>query len=350
MSYEWIKMRSDLWVNPKFLSLVNHLVYWNEDDNDPHGIFGYTCQPDAICTDVYPRNESNATVTDKALRIVTLAALRDVTMCALLRVWHAVNKFSKVVGEDAVCSPMCVLDLDAIAGFEGFGNAMLKVGWVEASEDCKSLTFKNFCEFNEPAILRKRPSKTTAERQADWRARQKQKDPAKDPVTSVTKSNARKEKIREEKNTTKTPPNPPQGVAPTEPEPDLPPPTPDPEPVTDLTTAEPMGPEGELAHAWTFTRAGTGWRVPNGETLPELLAFFREKIRIGKDPQRILTAIENPARDRTEKLWQFSRRELEEPAKGRAGEWKSTEQVMAEMMDTPEQRRALEIAFNGWNN
>lgn len=223
--------------------------------------------------------------------------------------------------------------LDKVLEQRGFSQAMAEVGWVTFDNDL--LTVTNFD---------KHMSKCAKVRAEDGLRQKEYREAKKKASRNCHEKNVtnplpeEEEEIEEEKNT-KTPPTPSQAI-----------PIPDPEPVTDLTTAEPMGPEGELAHAWTFMRAGTGWRVPAGETLPELLEFFREKLRIGKDPQRILAAIEDPKRDRTEKLWQFSRRELEEPPKGRAGEWKSTEQVMAEMMDTPEQRRALEIAFNGWNN
>lgn len=218
--------------------------------------------------------------------------------------------------------------LDAILEKNGAAAALKKVGWIEFSGDM--LRVSNFGKhMSENAKVRASNNLRQTNRRENVSRSKRDKN--------VTKALPEIEKEIEEDKDIRTPPTPSQAI-------------PIPDPVTDLATAEPMGPEGELAHAWTFMRAGTGWRVPAGETLPELLEFFREKLRIGKDPQRILAAIENPARDRTEKLWQFSRRELEEPAKGRAGEWKSTEQVMAEMMDTPEQRRALEIAFNGWNN
>jgi hypothetical protein len=86
---------------------------------------------------------------------------------------------------------MIVHDLDDIAGFSGFGQAMLESGWMIERGD-NSLVFPNFLEFNEPACLRKRP-KSTAERQRAWRARTAEQN---NSVTKVTKRNDREEKRR----------------------------------------------------------------------------------------------------------------------------------------------------------
>ena len=243
--------------------------------------------------------------------------------------------------------------LDKVLEQRGFSQAMAEVGWVTFEDDL--LTVINFD---------KHMSKCAKVRAEDG-LRQKEHREAKKKVSrnchekSVTNPLPEEEKRREEDKNTKTPPNPPPGVAPTEPEPTAPTPEPiqerdaDPEPESAPLGLIPAGgdlvPEGELAHAWTALRAGAGWRVPAGETYGELLAFFREKIRIGKDPHRIREAIENPDRDRTEKLWQFSRRELEEPARHAAqNRITAVEDAMQAMLEDPIQKRSLEIAFHGW--
>jgi len=88
--------------------------------------------------------------------------------------------------------------------------------------------------------------------------------------------------------------------------------------------------------------------VPAGETYPELLVFFREKLRVGKNPHTIRAAIDSPTRDRTEKLWQFSRRELESPVHAPQNRITTVEDAMAAMLEDPIQKRSLEIAFHGW--
>lgn len=192
MAQEWIKMRAELFTHPRFLSLCSQLVY----TDDSPGLLVYTCGPGALELGVLP--PSKLSVTERALRCVTERALRDVTMSSLLRVWCAVNAHCKTDDQDAVMCPMTLCDLDDIAGFDGFGDAMSTVGWVR-EDDASTLRFPNFREYNEPACLR-RPAKTGAERQRKYRAKM--------AVTKSDESDAREEKRREEKN---TPPNPPAG-------------------------------------------------------------------------------------------------------------------------------------------
>lgn len=196
MAGDWIKLRGGIETDPKFIGLFNELVF-----NKPSGLFYYLFGDEN--TTKFALENSNETVTNRLLRTVTKPALRDVTKSALHRVWCAANEHCKVVGEDAICQPMRVIDLDEIAGIKGFGEAMKSVGWVLERDD-NTLLFPNFCEYNEPACVRK-PPKSNSERQREYRERKKEKTPKKERVTRVTKSNAREEKIREEENTKKTP-------------------------------------------------------------------------------------------------------------------------------------------------
>jgi hypothetical protein len=187
MAGDWIKMRGELFTHPKFIALSNCLIF---SDKASQPFLTYVCGEDALDIGVLP--PSNETVTERALRIVTEQALRDVTMTALLRVWCAVNTHCKVVDMDAICSPMTLYDLDIIAGFYGFAEALEDVGWVECDSDNSTLIFRNFLEYNEPACLRQRPL-SNAERQLRYREKQKQSS---NTVTKVTKRNAREEKRR----------------------------------------------------------------------------------------------------------------------------------------------------------
>lgn len=192
MAGEWIKMRGELLTHPRFLSLCNSLIF-----GDNPGLLLYVCGEDALGVGAVP--PSSQSVTDRALRCVTEEALRGVALFVLLRVWCAVNSHCKVDKTDGVMDPMTLEDLDDVAGFDGFGAALERVGWVRV-DGPKSLRFPNFLEFNEPACLR-RPAKTSAERQRDYRLRH----PKQTSVTESNGSNDREEKRREESNTPLTP-------------------------------------------------------------------------------------------------------------------------------------------------
>lgn len=188
MASEWIKVRQELFTHPKFLALCSRLIF----DDAEHGLLIYSCGDDALGVGVVP--PSSETIIDRASRCVTERALRAVTMETLLRVWCAVNAHCKIIGADAVMSPFSVFELDSIAGFAGFGDAMTAVGWVIRGDD-NSLIFPNFREFNEPACLRK-PAESDAERQRRYRARKRGQEACHEVSRSVT--NVTTEKSREE--------------------------------------------------------------------------------------------------------------------------------------------------------
>lgn len=219
--------------------------------------------------------------------------------------------------------------LNKTLGQKRFAEAMIEVGWITFHDGF--LLVSNF----------EKHMSQSAKSRAEGQLRQKEHRESKKHLSqnchkkSVTNPLPEIEEEIEKDKDIKTPPHPPQvdAVEDSLPAPDA---------------LEPMAPEAELAHAWTTRRAGAGWRVPSGETYPELLAFFKEKLRVGADSKAILAAIEAPQRDRTEKLWQFSRRELEKPAHGTPNRITTVEDAMAEMMNDPIQKRSLEIAFHGW--
>lgn len=192
MAGDWIRMRGELWTHPKFLALVQACIYLE----DSPGMLVYACGEDTLGIGGLP--PSNESVTLRALRHVTPLALRDVTMCALLRVWCAVNAHAKVDGYDAVCCPMDITWIDDIAGFDGFGKAMESVGWVVERDD-NALVFPNFCEHNSPACLRPQ-AKSNAERQRLFRERQRsrqsRKSKSKSRNETVTRCNDREDEMR----------------------------------------------------------------------------------------------------------------------------------------------------------
>jgi len=202
MNGEWIKMRGELLTHPRFLALYSALLH----GDDPHGLIRYAVAEESLPYGVHPPDEAGPVAA--ALRSVTEAALRDVTLVTLLRVWCAVNAHSKVSGSDAVMAPMSLDDLDGVAGFGGFGQAMLASGWVRHGER-NSLVFPNFCEFNEPRCLRGGPAKSGKERQREYRARKKAEAAAAardETLRTVTNGDGRREEKR-----TINPPSPPPG-------------------------------------------------------------------------------------------------------------------------------------------
>lgn len=169
MAENWIKMRAELLDNPRFLSLCEHL-------KRNSGLLEYCGLSDA-------RHEIVTRVT------------RDVTYAALARVWSSVNTHGRVrENGDAIMSPMCVECLDPIAGFNGFGQAMLEVGWVQVED--KSLVFPNFGEFNKP-VSERRKAKTAAERAREYRERKKSVDS--DRHENVTNRHENVTEFRDEK-------------------------------------------------------------------------------------------------------------------------------------------------------
>jgi hypothetical protein len=185
MAGDWIKFRPELETHPRFLRLCADLIYGDE----PHGLLYYACGDDALA-EGFPRGHE--TVTERALQLVTERALRDVTLVALMRVWCALNAHCKVSAGDALMQPMRLNDLDSVAGFDGFGEALERAGWVRV-EDGNTLVFPNFLEFNEPACLRRPPAKTPAERQREKRERDASRN-----VTNVTPEKRREDQRREE--------------------------------------------------------------------------------------------------------------------------------------------------------
>jgi len=95
---------------------------------------------------------------------------------------------------------MSLTDIDEIAGFDFFGDALCSVGWAKRSNKRNSMIFPNFLEFNEPRCLRRKP-KTNAERQSEYRARRKQEEEAtNEGVTKSNGSNDRRDETRRDEN------------------------------------------------------------------------------------------------------------------------------------------------------
>lgn len=156
---DWIKMRAGLLDNPKVIAIARSLM------RDPE--FREWLAPGG-------GSSSGPIVSD--------AALRGVTVAALLKVWSVSRETGMFVDADLVLPHSELPDLDQISGVPGLGKAMNEVGWA-LSEN--GVTLPNFKEFNVPL--------TGAERQA--RLRQKRVTESNgEPVTSPLPEQRREEK------------------------------------------------------------------------------------------------------------------------------------------------------------
>lgn len=171
MANDWIKMRTDLYRDPKVIVMADSML-------NPEGelalFVGHNCR-------------RNMTVT----RNVT----RNACVGALLSVWGVMRHRGVRVGDDLQCHGITLAVIDDIADLPGFGVAMKLVGWVEASES--GLVFPRFfADYNvEPD--EKNKSKN-AERQARYREKLKANSNVTSNVTRNVTVTPREEKRREE--------------------------------------------------------------------------------------------------------------------------------------------------------
>jgi hypothetical protein len=104
-------------------------------------------------------------------------AIRAMVVGGLHAVWSAVNEHTT----DGVLAGLVVEDLDDMAGIDGFGSAMLEIGWVEKGESPKTLIFPNFDQWNTPA-----KDRTAAERMRKHREKQRVTANVTAPLRNVT--------------------------------------------------------------------------------------------------------------------------------------------------------------------
>lgn len=183
MAEDWIKMRTDLYRDPKVCVIADLLMDQNGD------LARYV---DQHC---------------QSRMIVTRNVMRNVTVGALVSVWGVMRLRGKPVGSDLVCRHVTISVLDDIADLPGFGDAMRQVGWVMEKEE--GLVFPRFFEDHnvDPEASAKQKN---AERQRRFRERQKEENGAESNVTRdvtgdddsnvtvASQSNHREEKRREE--------------------------------------------------------------------------------------------------------------------------------------------------------
>ena len=165
MACDWIKMRTDLYRDPKVIMIANHLM--------------------------------RSTFTDEIARTlgrefhVTLNVTRNVTVGCLVSIWGVTRQQGERRGNDLFLMGVSIDVVDDICETPGFGEAMESVGWV--IQEPFGLVFPGFfSEYNEEV----KKTKSNAERQKDYRERKKCTTPSGGRYNS-NESNA--EKSREEK-------------------------------------------------------------------------------------------------------------------------------------------------------
>lgn len=168
MSLDWIKMRTDLYRDPKVILMAEALL---SSDGDLARYVNQNLQRDMTVT-----------------RNVT----RNAVVGALVAVWGVMRHQGKQQESDLFIADITVSVLDDISDLPGFGEAMEAAGWVVQTDE--GLVFPRFYEGNNTAPDRDSSSKN-AERQR--RFRESKRNVTRN-VTSNTKSNAREEKRREE--------------------------------------------------------------------------------------------------------------------------------------------------------
>jgi len=168
MPGDWIKMRTDLYRDPKVILMADHLMQVGS------GVSRYVSQH-------HQRD-----------MCVTCNVMRNATVGALVALWGVMRHEGKRVDDDLMHYGSTVHLLDAIADFPGIGEAMQAVGWVRETQE--GIVFPRF--FATHNVEPNQDAKEKA-RQRQQRHRASKRNALRD-VTVTSQSNAREEKRREE--------------------------------------------------------------------------------------------------------------------------------------------------------
>ena len=173
MAADWVKIRSDLYRDPKVSVIADALM---EPDGLLAGYVSQMCQRDMT---------------------VTRNVMRNVTVGALASVWGVMRQRGKRNEDSLLCVGVGIGVIDDIADLPGFGAAMQEAGWVVETEE--GIEFPRFFdEYNtDPAEALKQRN---AERQRRFREKRATEN---SNVTRNVTVTPREEKRREEKSNTK---------------------------------------------------------------------------------------------------------------------------------------------------
>jgi hypothetical protein len=167
MAGDWIKMRTDLYRDPKVSVMADLLM---APDSDLSMFVDQHCQRQMT---------------------VTRNVMRNVTVGALVAVWGVMRLRGKRENDDLIYRGVTSAVLDDIADLPGFGAAMVAVGW--AIETDEGLVLPRFFEDQNVD-----PEDTAKKKNAERQARFREKNKAENNVTDNVNVTHREEKRREE--------------------------------------------------------------------------------------------------------------------------------------------------------
>lgn len=169
MAGDWIKMRTDLYRDPKVCLMADLLM------NEEGELSRYVNQ----------NTQRDMTVTRNVMR--------NVTVGALVSTWGVLRHRGKRQLDDLTLKGCTLSIIDDVSEIPGFGEAMKFVGWVIETDE--GIVLPNFFEeFNVDPEEDSR--KKNAERQRRYREKQASKNNANGNVTVTSESNVREEKRR----------------------------------------------------------------------------------------------------------------------------------------------------------
>lgn len=175
MASDWIKMRTDLYRDPKVCVIADSLLASNSE------LSSYV-------------NQNCGSYMN-----ITRNVMRNAAVGALVSVWGVMRTRGKRVNDDLLAKGVTLAVIDDIAEMAGFGEAMLSVGW--AIENDEGIVLPRF--FVDHNVDPNSDSKArNAERQRKFREKKKTESNGNSNggsnVTVTSQSNVREEKRREE--------------------------------------------------------------------------------------------------------------------------------------------------------
>lgn len=178
MAEDWIKIRTDLYRDPKVCVIADILL-------DKEG---------QLARYVNQNEQRDMTVTRNVMR--------NAVVGTLVTVWGVMRQRGKRNDADLICRYCGISVIDDVAEMPGLGEAMRSVDWV--IEEDEGIVFPNFFEtYNvDPGMDQKAKN---AERQRKYRERQREKNNVTRDVTVTSQSDTEKRREEKSNNTPKSP-------------------------------------------------------------------------------------------------------------------------------------------------
>lgn len=171
MTSDWIKMRTDLYRDPKVCLMADMLL-------DPTGDLATHVSQNCQCAMVVTRN-----------------VMRHVTVGALVTVWGVMRHRGKRDGDDLIVARINLAVIDDVADLPGFGVALESVGWA-VETDTGVILPRFFQEYNvQPSEEAKSKA---AERSKRYREKIKADRHGARHAHVTSQNHAREEETREE--------------------------------------------------------------------------------------------------------------------------------------------------------